>query len=85
MKQIQLGNKVRCTVSGFTGIAISRVEYMNGCVQFGIKPKVGKDGKLEESIYIDCEQLEVVGPGVKIAPKQSGGPSTDAPKHGYRG
>lgn len=85
-KEIKLGNKVRCMVTGFSGIAIARLQYLNGCIQFGVKPPVDKKtGKIEDAQYIDQEQLEVVGAGLYVAPKPTGGSSTDAPKHDYRG
>ena len=83
--KIELGNKLRCKVTGFTGIAIARIEYLNGCVQYGLKPKVDpKTNKIEEVVYIDDQQLGVVGRGLVMEKKITGGPSTDAPKHGYR-
>lgn len=34
MQAVQLGDKVIDQISGFTGTVISKVEYLNGCVQF---------------------------------------------------
>jgi hypothetical protein len=83
---IQLGNVVRCKVTGFKGIAVSRLEYLNGCIQYGIKPPMDKKvGKMPDIEYVDSQQLEVVGTGLSVAAKDTGGPSTDAPKHEYRG
>lgn len=78
---IELGQKIRCKVTGFEGIAISRVEYLNGCIQYCIKPKVGKDGKILDGIYIDEEQLEVIGKGLSISEKEKkpGGTMLDVP------
>jgi len=62
---IQLGQKVRCIVTGFTGIATARVEYLNGCVQFAVTPqKMSKDSKYPEGTYIDAGQLEIVDEGI---------------------
>lgn len=84
--EINLGSIVRCKVTGFKGTAIARLEYLNGCVQYGIKPVVDKKtGKMEDAQYIDSQQLEVVGVGISVKPERTGGPSTDAPKHEYRG
>jgi hypothetical protein len=76
---IPLGTKVKCIVTEFTGIAVSRVVYLNGCVQYGVKPKVDKDGKMQDVLYIDAQQLEIVGEGVSVKQKQTGGPHPDAP------
>lgn len=77
---VTLGQKVKCTVTGFTGIATSRVEYMNGCVQYGITAKVGKDNKIEV-VYIDAGQIEIMAKGVSIKKKNTGGYRVDQPKY----
>lgn len=82
IKPIKLGNKIRCKASGLTGIAVSRLEYINGCVQYCVKPKVGKDGKDVEGIYIDRELLEVVGKGLYVEKKRTGGMIRDLPGNG---
>lgn len=82
---IELGSKVKDIVSGLKGVAVSRIEYLNGCVQYGVKPPVGKDGKDVDCQYIDEGQLEVtkakkVTPIPKPAPlRRTGGPSRFAP------
>lgn len=58
--KFRLGEKVKDTVTGFKGTVISRIEYLNGCLQYCIDPKVGKEGKMEKSHYIDEGQLEPV-------------------------
>lgn len=83
--EIKLGSKVRCKVTGWEGIAIGRLEYLNGCVQYGVKPGLDKDGKMRDAQYIDSQQLEVIGDGLNVTPEKIGGPSTDAPQHEYRG
>lgn len=71
---IELGDKVKCKYSGFTGIAVARTEYINGCVQYNVVPKVSRDNKLVEDIGIDEESLVVVTPRKKKAkPKPTGG------------
>ena len=78
--EIELGNKVKDIVTGFEGIAVSKVEYLNGCVQFCIKPLKGKDGKMPEGEYIDQQQLSVVSVGVAVKVKDTGGVMGDTPK-----
>ena len=58
--KIKLGNKVRDKVTGFEGIATARIEYINKCVQFCVKPKVKEDGKMPDGEYIDVDELEIV-------------------------
>ena len=77
---IELGQKVKDIVSDFTGIVISRVVYLNGCVQYGVRPRAKKgNNKMPEATYIDEGQLEVVGKGLMIAKKENGGPVDCAP------
>lgn len=62
---IELGQKVKCVVTGFTGIATARIEYLNGCMQILVSPKmaVPKKGETQEyptATYVDVEQLIVV-------------------------
>ncbi len=82
---IKLGQKVRDRVTGFEGIATSRVEYLNGCVQYCVKPKTREDGKMPEGEYIDDAQLEVIGKGVTIDVEPDGGPMSDVPATRYGG
>lgn len=58
---IRLGQKVRDVVTGFTGIADCRMEWMNGCVRFSVQPPVKKGSAfVPESKSFDQEQLEVL-------------------------
>ena len=75
-----LGKKVKCKVTGFKGIATAEVKYINGCVQYCVKPKV-KNDVYPDGIYIDIEQLEVIGKGVEITPTATGGVQRDLPRN----
>lgn len=81
---IELGNTVRDVVTGFTGIATARVEYLNGCVQFCLSPKA-VDNKVVDGVYIDHQRLEVVDQGVAATSSATGGEMRDAPPSCYRG
>ena len=74
---ITLGEEVKDKVSGFKGIATSRVEYLNGCIQYGVTPKVEKHNKKVDTCYIDEDQLVVVSTGVNTKKKEK-------PPGGYR-
>ena len=83
---IKLGDKVKDKVTGFTGVATSKVEYLNGCVQFCITPKMkSKDNKMPEGTYIDQQQLEVVGKKVSVKRKRTGGSMPNTPSASYCG
>ena len=66
-----LGYKVRCKITGFTGIAIQKVVHINGCVQCIVKPSVKKNGEIADTQSIDdmqLESLEMVTKPVPIRP-----------------
>lgn len=71
---IKLGRKVRDKITGMEGIAISRIEYLNGCVQYAVQPLYKKGSTEMPAWNIDQEQLEVVGKKVKIENRPTGGP-----------
>ncbi len=78
--KIELGDEVKCTVTGFRGIAIGRSEFLQGCARVGVQPKVGSDGKHPESHWIDEPQLEVIKKQkVKRGNKNTGGPLSSIP------
>ena len=79
--KFKLGRELKCVVTGFTGIATAKIEYLNGCIQYCIVPKVREDGKRPDGEYIDQGQLELVGEGVKIVKANTGGPQRDCPKN----
>ena len=76
---ISLGSKVRDSITGFTGIATSRTEYLYGCVHVGISPQELKDGKPIEVQWFDEQRvvvLEAKPPAVSPdSSAVSGGPS----------
>ena len=54
---VKLGSKVTDSITGFTGIATARTEYMNGCVRVGIEAPLGADGKLLEVEWFDEQRV----------------------------
>ncbi len=83
--KFELGQELRCKITGFQGVAISYLKFISGCVQYCLRPKVGDDGKYPDGTYIDVENLEYVGPGVskEIEARPSGGESMSESKlHG---
>lgn len=71
---MDLGDTARDTITGFTGVIISRHEYLNGCVRLSLQPKQLKDGKPIECQTFDVEQLELKAKGPRRSPKPTGGP-----------
>jgi len=57
---IKLGDKVKDSVSGFEGIAVSRHSYLQGCDRISIQPPIDKDGKLPDSATFDEGQVAII-------------------------
>ena len=77
-----LGKQVRDKVTGFEGTATGRAEYIYGCTQFCIVPKVDKEGKACKAEWFDEGRLEITGDGIsasEVAGEKPGGPNRDAP------
>lgn len=77
MAKIKLGDRVTDRVTGFSGIAFGRTDWLYGCRTFGVKSSILKDGLPQEMQWFDEQSLDKTakdpgGPGV------SGGPSTRA-------
>lgn len=87
---IELGSKVQCLVTGFTGVAIGRHEYLYGCTRYSVLPKTKKEAKgtLEPERYFDEPQLKVLAKPTKIikdtrtkaVAKNPGGPMISTPQ-----
>jgi len=63
----QLGNTVRDTITGYTGIAAQQLELISGTIQFAVQPKIDKkaeSGKYPDATNIDVQMLEFVDDGV---------------------
>ena len=78
---IKLGMKVRDRISGLVGIATSRTEFLNGCIQFVVQPKMKKGATEIPSWNIDEKQLEAVDKPVRVKKTRDGGPMRKMPEH----
>ena len=86
MFKFGLGKEVKDIVTGFKGIIIARVEYLNGCMQYCIEPKkINKDGSMIKPPYIDEGQLKITGKGIYVKPKKTGGVMGNIPSASYKG
>ena len=69
-------------VTGFTGTIVSRVEYLTGCTQYCLKPRIDKEGNPRDGIYFDEQSLEIFeDKPVEVKSTRTGGPQTDYPSH----
>jgi len=76
--KIVLGETYRDKVSGWTGIAVAKLIYLNGCVRFQLGGK-DKDGMPKDYIF-DQEQLEPAkGPSIPQEKEPHGGDRSSEP------
>ena len=75
---VKLGSKVKDSMTGFKGVAVSRTEYLYGCVSVGVQPRgLTEKGKSQELEYFDEQRLEdesdapVGGPGDHPPPRST--------------
>jgi len=57
--EIQLGQAVRDTLTGYQGIAVGRAVYLTSCAKVAVQSRVTADGQPVEREWIDEPLLEV--------------------------
>ncbi len=73
---IELGAKVTDSMTGFEGVVIARVEYLNGCVSLEVQPEsLGKEGSPLKPEWFDEQRLDAES---KVT---VGGPGDTPPSH----
>jgi hypothetical protein len=56
---VKLGMKVTDGMTGFSGIATARTEYLNGCVSVHVEPdRLGEKGEILEGKWFDEQRLD---------------------------
>lgn len=77
--QFNLGDVLRCRLTGATGIAVSCIEYLYGCRRWGLLPADMADGKPVDWLHFDELQLERVATAAGTAQpvRVTGGPRPD--------
>lgn len=80
---IEMGDRVRCKISGFEGVVTGWSKYISGCDRAHVAPQdVDKEGGPGKAWMIDVPMLELLEKGVlpvtpETAPQsQRGGPPT---------
>jgi len=75
---INLGDKAKDSISGFSGIVTGVYKYLNGCVRMQIEADhLNKDGNVIGSQIFDVEQVVLVKAAQKKVMSPSGGPRPD--------
>lgn len=73
-KVIELGDRVRDPVTGFSGIAVCITTYLHGCIRIGVQPEKPVDGRIVDPQYLDQVQLELVKKTVHVSQVLTVGP-----------
>ena len=61
----ELGLEAEDVITKFKGTIIGRVQYLFGCNQYGLLPKVDKDQKTSITEYFDEGRIRVIGKGIR--------------------
>lgn len=78
---VELGRTYTDKITGFTGVAIGRVEYLTGCNQALLQPSSDDPRKRPDSEWFDDQRLDhVEGPVVTLDNGKNPGCDKAAPK-----
>jgi len=80
---IKLGQEGKDKITGFQGIISVKAEYLYGCNQYGLTPKVDENGKIGDTQFFDEGRIEIVGNGIlpeEVQVEKNGGVNRDAPR-----
>ena len=78
---INLGDKIKCRITGLVGIAYGVSNYMYGCTRIALAPSsLDKNGKPIEMLWADAPQFEVIKEEeIKRERNTTGGPMDSIP------
>lgn len=70
---IRLGDQIEDVTAKVCGIAIARVEYLDGAIAWLMQPAYTEDGNRVPIVEVQDAYAKRVGDGVRIKPKQAMG------------
>lgn len=76
---MKIGQEAIDKITGFKGIITGKVEYISGCKQYILAPKVKENGEFVDSHWFDEDRLEVTGAKEISLKSQTPGPDKAAP------
>jgi len=74
---IELGSRVKCKSTNFSGVVTSRSECLYGCNRYTVQPQVidpAKEMKLPDAYAFDEDDLEFIETVVEKKLRNTGGP-----------
>ena len=73
-EKIQLGDTVKDTITGITGIAVARINWIAGCDRIIVQPKAIKKGsELPDSFTLDEPLLKIIKRATRKKKKDNNG------------
>ena len=67
---VEFGKEYESKVSGAKGACIAVTKWQYGCIRVALQPRIDKDGKVPEQIWVDAPELI----GVEPQGAEPGGP-----------
>lgn len=83
MQKITLGHTYEDKITGFAGLATGHVEYLTGCSQVFLTPRVDAAGKTRDGGWFDAQRLELQEDGLKVDLDNSETPGFGDPAPAY--
>ena len=67
---IVLGDRVRCRITGFVGIATARTDWIYGCLRWGVQREdlIKEKGTIMDPAWFDDDQLVIVDENAHLTP-----------------
>lgn len=60
MEDIKLGLTAKDKITGFTGVITGHCEYISGCDQMLLTPKVKEDGTAQDGRWFDKQRIVIL-------------------------
>lgn len=74
-----LGDTVKDTITGFTGIIVTRSQWLNNCNTYGVQSQALKDGIPQERVWFDEPQMSLLKESQITLSQDTGGPTRTVP------
>lgn len=78
--KFDLGDRAKDIITGFSGVVVSRSQWLNNCNTYGLQPEKLKDGIPQERQHFDEPQIELVTEKVVNGSRATGGPHRHVPE-----
>ncbi|MFC3724469.1 hypothetical protein [Neoaquamicrobium sediminum] len=77
--KIELGLTYKDSITGFEGVATGHCEYISGCNQTLLVPKVDEKGAHRDSYWFDDQRMVLIPDATKIVLDNGATPGSDKP------